>query len=86
MAKELVGEITHYFNKIGVAVVALKAPLAIGDKITVESSEGKVLEQTVESMQIEHKTIEHAETGMEVGLKVNGKVHAGNKVYKITDE
>ena len=85
MEKELVGAITHYFDKAGVAVVDLKAPLSIGDNIVVESADKIILEQTVKSMQVEHGSIQTAEAGTQVGLKVDGQVHAGNKVYKLTE-
>jgi len=84
MAKENIGKITHYFGKIGVAVVELTAPLKTGDKISIEGHAGKT-EQTVEMMQIEHKQVQQAGAGQSIGLKVNEKVHAGNKVYKITE-
>jgi len=31
-----VGKVTHYFTNIGVAVLKLEAPLAVGDKIRVK--------------------------------------------------
>lgn len=84
MEKELVGKITHYFSKIGVAVVELSAPLKVGDKISIEGSNKKV-EQVVESMQIEHQNIQEASAGQAIGLKVVDKVSPGNKVYKIVE-
>ncbi|MEM1990844.1 MAG: U32 family peptidase C-terminal domain-containing protein, partial [Candidatus Bathyarchaeia archaeon] len=68
-----VGKVTHYFSKIGVAVVELKAPLAVGDRIIIRGPTTD-FEQVVESMQIEHKNIEKAEAGQSIGLKVNQRV------------
>jgi len=77
-----VGKVTHYYPKISVAVVALTAPLNVGDKILIK---GKTtyIEQAVESMQIEKVNIQKAEAGQSIGLKVNGRVKEGDIVYKI---
>ncbi|MEM0111385.1 MAG: U32 family peptidase C-terminal domain-containing protein [Candidatus Parvarchaeota archaeon] len=76
-----VGKVTHYFSKIGVAVVELKAPLAVGDRIIIRGPTTD-FEQVVESMQIEHKNIEKAEAGQSIGLKVNQRVRERDIVYK----
>jgi translation elongation factor EF-1alpha len=80
--KEL-GKVTHYYPKIGVAVVELKAPLKIGDKILVRGSTTN-FEQIVESMQIEHKNVQFAEAGKSVGLKVIQRVREGDIIYTAT--
>lgn len=76
-----VGKVTHYYPKIGVAVVELKAGISVGDKITIKG--GAVnFSQVVESMQAEHKPIEKAKKGQSVGLKVDQEVREGDAVYK----
>ncbi len=77
-----IGEISHYYAKIGVAIVNLKAPLAVGDKILIKGPTTN-LEQTVVSMQIEHNNIAKAAAGQSVGLKVNGVVREKDIVYKM---
>ena len=79
--KEEVGRITHFYPKILVAVVELKQPLAVGDKIHIV---GKTthLDQVVESMQIEHGTITKASCGQSIGLKVADRVREADVVYK----
>lgn len=80
--KKLVGKISHYYDRIGVAVVDLARPLKVGDEISIE---GKVtsFKQKIESMQIEHKNIEKAKAGDSIGLKVKEKVREGDSVYKV---
>jgi len=80
--KRLVGKVTHYYGKIGVAVIELSDTLRTGDRISIEGGEGAV-EQVVESMQIEHKQVSEAAKGQSVGLKVAGKVHEGASVFKL---
>jgi len=81
-AKELVGKVTHYYDRIGVAVVELSSKLKVGDNISIEGP-GVSFEQHVESMQIEHINIAEANAGDSVGLKVASPVKEGAKVYKI---
>ncbi len=86
MAKELIGEVSHYFGKINVAALKLSKELRVGDRISIEHKDGSaVLEQTVDSMQINMKDVESAKAGEDVAIKVGSHVHKGNLVYKITE-
>jgi hypothetical protein len=76
-----VGHITHFFSKISVAVVELKAPLAVGERILVKGPSTD-FEQVVESMQIEHKNIQKAEAGQSIGMKMVEHVKERDMVYK----
>ncbi|MCS7096351.1 MAG: translation elongation factor-like protein [Candidatus Bathyarchaeota archaeon] len=76
-----VGRVTHFFNKIGVAVIELKAPLSVGDCIVFKGPTTD-FEQTVESMQIEHKNVPRAEAGQIIGLKVAQRVREKDILYK----
>ena len=76
-----VGHVTHFFAKISVAVIELKAPLAVGDRMLIKGPTTD-LEQVVESMQIEHENIERAEAGQSIGLKVVQRVRERDMVYK----
>ena len=83
MAEEKLGKVTHFFDKIQVAIVKLEKPLKIGDKIKVKGATTEI-EETVDSMQVEHAEIEEAEKGDEVGIKVTGKVREGDEVFKVS--
>ena len=76
-----VGHITHFFSKISVAVIELKAPLAVGDTILIKGPTTD-FEQIVESMQIEHKNVQRADAGQSTGLKVAQRVREKDTVYK----
>jgi len=76
-----VGEITHYFQNISVAVVKLKGALKAGDEIRIAGGETD-FNQKVKSMQVDHKEVRQAKKGKSVGLKVDQKVREGYKVYK----
>ncbi len=79
---EEVGKVTHYYKKIGVAVVDLKAPISVGDHILIRGATTD-FEQTVESMQIQHKNINKASAGQSIGLKVRERVREKDVVYKV---
>jgi putative protease len=78
-----IGIITHYFGKISVGIIKLKKPLKLGDKIHIKGAHDDFI-QTIESMQINHKDVNLARAGKEVGIKVIQRVHENDKVYKIT--
>lgn len=78
-----IGEITHYFSRIGVAIIKLGGTLSIGEKILIKGTTTHI-EQNVTSMQIEQKDITKAKKGQSIGLKVDGKVRKKDKVYKVS--
>ncbi len=83
MAEEkLVGKIAHFYTNIGVGIIELSDELKVGDKIHIVGH-GEDFEQPVDSMQVEHKDVQIAKAGESIGLKVGGKIHEGDEVYKI---
>jgi translation elongation factor EF-1alpha len=80
-----VGIITHYFGKIGVAVMKIESDsVKIGDTIHIKGTHTDFT-QTVDSMQVEHKSVETAKTGDEVGIKVTDQVHEKDEIYLVTE-
>lgn len=77
-----IGRVSHYFDKVGVAVVELKSPLKTGDKIKIKGSTTD-FEQEVKSMQIEHEPVAKAKKGDAIGLKVSKEVRVNDRVYLI---
>ncbi len=80
--KELVGKITHYYGKIGVAIVELSSKLAVGDMIAIEGASTN-FQQKVDSMQIEHVAVREAGPGDSIGLKVDHETRDGDRVFKV---
>jgi translation elongation factor EF-Tu-like GTPase len=79
---EKVGRIAHFYTKPSVAVVELLAPINKGDKIVIRGSTTNI-EQTVDSIEIEHKQIPNAQAGQSIGMKVSGRVRENDIVYKV---
>jgi putative protease len=85
MSGTLIGQITHYFDHLNVAALVLTEPLRLGETIHI-LGHSTDFRQMVTSLQIEHEPVEKANPGDDVGLKVIQKVHAHDKVFKLTDE
>ncbi len=76
-----IGTVTHFFPKILVAVVELTAPLAVGDRLLVKGPNTD-FEMTVDSIQMEHKSITSAEAGQAIGLKMPQLAKQRDVIYK----
>jgi len=85
MSGTQIGQITHYYDHINVAALVLTAPLHVGDTIHI-LGHSTDFEQKVTSLQIEHRSVDEAGPGEDVGIKVIQKVHPHDKVSKLTDE
>jgi putative protease len=81
----LIGRVTHYFSRIGVAVLELTGELKTGDTILILGHTTD-LTQHVESMEIEHHKVQVAGPGMDVALQVPEPVRGGDQVYKVVEE
>jgi hypothetical protein len=76
-----IGEVAHYFGKIGVAAIKMKDEMKVGDTIHIKGHTTD-FEQVVDSMQIEHENVQKAEPGQSIGLKVVERVRETDLVYK----
>jgi len=83
MAEQQVGIINEFFARINVAGVELSDTMRVGDTIHIKGHTTD-FEQTVDSMQIEHDTVEAATSGQAVGIKVKDRVRQGDQVFKVT--
>lgn len=79
---ELLGKVVHYFDRIGVAVIALQGPLRVGDQVHF-LGRSTDFDQTIDSMQVEHQPVAESAAGSEVAARVRQRVRAGDAVYKI---
>lgn len=79
-ADKPIGTIEHYYSKLGVGIVKLSDSLKVGDQIKVKGHTTD-LEQTVDSIQINHQDVQTAKKGDVVGIKIKDKVREDDKVY-----
>lgn len=82
MEEMQVGKVTHYFSKIGVAVIEVTdGSIKVGDEIRIKGHTTD-FKQKVDSMQVEHEKLQVAEPKQSIGLKVHAPVRANDLVYK----
>ena len=85
MVEEQVGRITHYFSKVGVAVINIESgELVVGDVIHIKGATTD-FEQRVDSMQIEHEGVGKATAGQSIGLKAADVVREQDLVFKVVE-
>jgi len=80
-----IGHVTHFFNKINVAVLSLKDELKIGETIHILGHTTDFA-QKVTSMQIEHKNVDIVKPGDDFAVKVIEPVREHDVVYKVIEE
>jgi len=81
MAKsDSVGEVTHWYDKIGVAVIKLKKGLKIGDSIKVKHGDDE-FGDSINSMQLNHEPVESGKKGDEVAIKLSQKAREGSEIH-----
>lgn len=85
MSENPVGKVTHYFDRIGVAVLELAEAIRVGDTLHFHGHTAD-FKQTVDSLQVDHKPVTEGKPGQEVAMQVTQKVHEHDKVFKVTEE
>ena len=78
-----VGKVSHYYDKLSVAIIDLDGTLGVGDNIKFVRGGEDLFEQKVESIQIEHEKKDSAGKGDVIGLKTHEAVKEGTEVFKI---
>ena len=76
-----IGTVTHYFSHLSVAAVTLTDALRVGDRIHIVGHTTDV-EQTVDSMEVEHEKAESAAPGDDVALAVTDHVRDNDRIYR----
>lgn len=83
MEEKKIGVVAHYFGNIGVGIIKLEEEgLKIGDNLHFKGHTTE-FQQTVDSMQIEHKEVQEAKVGDLVGIKVAEHVREHDEVFKV---
>lgn len=77
-----IGKITHFYSHLGVGIIALTAPLKQGDTIHVKGHTTDFT-QKVNSLQLNHESINEGNQGDEVGIKLDAKVRHGDTVSMV---
>lgn len=86
MGEVKVGKVSHYFGKIGVAAIHITdGELCVGDTIHIVGHTSDFT-QTVDSLQIEHDSVQKATVGQDIGVKVNQHAREYDQVFKVVPD
>jgi hypothetical protein len=77
-----IGTVTHYYTRLSVAVLNLTDEIRLGDEIHIKGHFTDLF-MSVASLEVDHRKIESAGTGIDVALKVDGYVREGDEIYKV---
>lgn len=84
--KVMVGKVTNYFARIGVAEVSVEAvPLALGEKLLFLGATTGALEFTPDEIRVDLQPVDHAPQGVRCSVKTPEPVHRGDKVFKLVE-
>ena len=76
-----IGSVMTYYNNIGVAAIDLTGNVKVGDTIIIRGYTTDV-EHVIGSMEIDHKSVQEAKSGDQIGIKVASKLRKKDRVYK----
>lgn len=80
-----VGKVTDYFAHIGVVAIDVTAEgIKVGDTLHFKGHTTDFT-QKITSMQVDHKSVEEAPVGSDVGIKVKDRVRTHDHVYKVVE-
>lgn len=83
--EKLIGRITHYYSHLSVGIIELtEGELKVGDVIHFKGTHTD-FRQTVDSIQLEHQNVSHAEKGKSAGIKVKEKVREHDEVFRVSE-
>jgi len=77
-----IGAVTHFYGGLGVAIIKFVKPVKAGTTVRFEGHTTNFT-QALASMQYDHKEIDAAPKGKEVGVKVDDKVREGDQVFLV---
>ena len=85
MAEQKIGVVIHYFNHIHVAGIRLTGELRVGDTIRIKGHTSDFT-QTVESMQVDNRSMELATAGQDIGIKVAEYTREHDEVFRVVED
>jgi putative protease len=83
MTEVEVGKVNDFFARPVVAGVELSSGIKVGDRIRIRGHTTD-LEFTIKSIQIDNQSVETAQAGDNIGVKVSERVRRGDTVYLVT--
>ena len=83
MEEKKIGVVTHYYTHLGVGIIKIEEEgLKVADTLHFKGHTTD-FQQTVDSIQIEHKSVQEGKVGDQVGIKLNEHVREHDEVFKV---
>ncbi|MBI2012256.1 hypothetical protein HYS91_05845, partial [Candidatus Daviesbacteria bacterium] len=77
------GKVVHYYDKLGVAIIDLvSGGLKVGSEVKFKRGDEE-FSQKIESLQVDHQSVDEVKKGDSFGVKVNQPTKVGTEVYLI---
>ena len=83
--KKDIGQVVNYYNKVGAAELRIWDDLKIGDKIIIQGQTTGSITHTIDSMQIEGKSVDNVGKNSNVAVLIPTKVRKNDFVYKLIE-
>ena len=83
--KKDIGQVVNYYNRVKAAEIRIWDDLKIGDRIMIQGKTTGSITHTIDSMQIEGKSVESVEKGSNVAIAMPDKVRENDFIYKLVE-
>ena len=83
--KKDIGQVVNYYNKVKAAELRIWDDLSVGDRIIIQGKTTGSITHTIDSMQIEGKSVDSVEKGCNVAIAMPEKVRENDFVYKLVE-
>ena len=83
--KKDIGQVVNYYNKVNAAEIRIWDDLKIGDKLMIQGQTTGSITHTVDSIQIDGKSVESVEKGCNIAVAFPKKVRKNDFVYKLVE-
>lgn len=83
--KKDIGQVVNYYNRVKAAEIRIWDDLKIGDRIMIQGKTTGSITHTIDSMQIEGKSVASVEKGSNVAIAMPEKVRENDFIYKLVE-
>ncbi|MEE3489236.1 MAG: U32 family peptidase [Methanobrevibacter sp.] len=83
--KKDIGQVVNYYNRVKAAEIRIWDDLKIGDRIMIQGKTTGSITHTIDSMQIEGKSVDSVEKGSNVAIAMPDKVRENDFIYKLVE-
>ena len=81
--KKDIGQVVNYYSKVKAAEIRIWDDLTLGDRIMIQGRTTGSVTHTIDSMQIEGKSVDKVSKGSNVAIAIPTKVRENDFVYKL---